>query len=750
MRVLVIGGGGREQAIAWACRRHGHDVKLAPALDAAGPGDTDLVVPGPEAALVDGIADECASRGIPCFGPSKELAQLEGSKGYARDLASSLGIPGPAFARFAMSAGAAEAAIEWWDVLDRPVVVKLDGLAAGKGVVVPESRSATIDAIRSAADVGAFVLEERLHGPECSLLALCDGSSAVALPLAQDHKRIGEGDTGPNTGGMGAYAPAPLALDPDELLATFVQPVLDHYAAAGTPYVGVIFAGLMVTPDGPRLIEYNVRLGDPEAQTVLPLLETDLAELMLACTRGDVGDVGLQVGGRAAVTVVAAAAGYPEAPVKGAAITDHCGTGNHNESVDAIRFDAGVRDGTVSGGRVLAVTGLGDDLDAARRTAYDRLALIDFDGMHFRRDIGWRAPGSTIDSYASAGVDIDEGTRAVDEMSAAVQATHDNGVLRGVGSFGGVFSGAAITALDDPVLVASTDGVGTKVELAARLGSVRGVGIDIVNHCIDDVLVQAARPLFFLDYIAASDLDADLVAEVVRGMAEACRAAGCALLGGETAEMPGVYQPGAFDIAGTLIGLAERADLLPRDDVAAGDVLIGLASSGPHTNGYSLLRRLFDWIPMDVVPEGFDRPLGETLLEPHRSYLDVLTPALASGKVKALAHITGGGLPENLPRVLPDGISAEVEIGSWPVPPLFRLVRELVPRMPTAELYRTLNMGIGMVVVCAPDEAEAVRALVDEPTWMIGRLVDGVGFAFTGSSSTGSSSGVRRADPDTE
>jgi phosphoribosylaminoimidazole synthetase len=285
-----------------------------------------------------------------------------------------------------------------------------------------------------------------------------------------------------------------------------------------------------------------------------------------------------------------------------------------------------------------------------------------------------------------------------------------------------VFSAKAILELDDPVLVASTDGVGTKVELAARLGMVRGVGMDIVNHCIDDVLVQSARPLFFLDYIAASVLDADMVADVVRGMADACRAAGCALLGGETAEMPGVYQPGAFDIAGTLIGVAERSELLPRPDVAAGDVLVGVASSGPHTNGYSLLRKLFEWIPMDVVPAGFDRPLGETLLEPHRSYLDVLAPALDAGVVKALAHITGGGLPENLPRVLPDGVGAVVHLGSWPVPPLFRLVEELTPSMSTEERHRTLNMGIGMVVVCAPDDVDALQALIDEPTWVIGDL----------------------------
>ena len=723
MRVLVLGGGGRERAIAWACRHHGHDVRLAPDLGDASPGDTDLVFPGPEAALVAGVADECARRGIPCFGPTAELARLEASKTYARELATSLGIPGPRFAAFDDH----DAAIAWWRELDRPIVVKLDGLAAGKGVTVPDGEAATIEAIRSTR--GAFLLEERLTGPECSLLALCDGVRAVALPLAQDHKRLGEGDTGPNTGGMGAYAPAPVPYGADDLVAEFVQPVVDHFAAASTPYVGVIFAGLMLTAAGPRLIEYNVRLGDPEAQTVLPLVETDIAELALLATQGQLDELPVIVRSQAAVTVVAAAAGYPGAPIGGAAINDEMASGAIGpDGTTTLRFDAGVDDdGRVAGGRVLAVTGIGFDLAEARAAAYDHMGRIHFDGMQFRRDIGWRALGAELTSYAAAGVDIDEGTRAVSEMKAAVEATHDNGVLKGVGSFGGVFSAKAILELEDPVLVASTDGVGTKVELAARLGMVRGVGMDIVNHCIDDVLVQSARPLFFLDYIAASVLDADMVAEVVRGMADACKAAGCALLGGETAEMPGVYQPGAFDIAGTLVGVAERSELLPRPDVAVGDVLVGVASSGPHTNGYSLLRKIFDWIPMDVVPDGFDRPLGETLLEPHRSYLDVLRPALDSGTVKALAHITGGGLPENLPRVLPAEVDAVIRLGSWPVSPLFQLARELTPQMSTDELYRTLNMGIGMVVICAPGDLPALQDAIAEPIWVIGELVSGTG-----------------------
>nr|MCU0260753.1 phosphoribosylamine--glycine ligase [Ilumatobacteraceae bacterium] len=595
MHVVVVGEGGREAAIAWACRSHGHTVAtvstgaLASAIDAA-----DLVIVGPETALVAGVADECARRGVPCFGPPAALARLESSKGVARRLAQRLGIPGPRFGWFE----SADAAHAWAAELGAPVVVKLDGLAAGKGVTVPDGPEATAVAIEAAATTGPFLLEERMRGPEVSLLALCDGRTGVALPLAQDHKRIGEGDTGPNTGGMGAYAPAPVEVDPTELVATFVQPVLDHVAAEGTPYVGVLYAGLMLTADGPRLVEYNCRFGDPEAQVVLPLLESDLAELALTCTKGQLQPDDVRVRPGAACTVVVAAPGYPGQPVTGGLVTVG------DVGPDAIVFPAGLRDGRATGGRVLALTGVGPDLEAARAAAYRGIGAIDFEGAQVRRDIGWRAPGAATRTYAATGVDIAEGTRAVDAMKAAVERTHGPAVLRGVGSFGGTISAAALRDLADPLLVASTDGVGTKVELAARLGRVRGVGHDIVNHCIDDVLVQGARPLFFLDYIAASRLDADLVADVVTGMAEACEAAGCALLGGETAEMPGVYAPDAFDVAGTLVGVVDRPNLLPTGGVAVGDVLVGLASSGPHTNGYSLLRRIFEWLPMDVVPDG--------------------------------------------------------------------------------------------------------------------------------------------------
>ncbi len=734
MNVLVLGQGGRESAIAWACRAHGHAVRTAAALpdDLAATDNlagTDLVIVGPEQLLAAGVADECAARGVPCFGPGAALARLETSKGYTRVLAEQLGIPSPRFVRCAT----ADEAVAWWHEFGGPVVVKADGLAAGKGVVVPVTPAETEAAIVELSAHGPIVVEERLHGPECSLMVLCSGRAAVPLPLAQDHKRIGEGDTGPNTGGMGAYAPAPVPYTAEELTARFVQPVLDHFDAAGTPYVGVLYAGLILTADGPRLLEFNCRFGDPETQAVLPLVDGDLAAAALAACHGRLDTAVLATMDGASCAVVAAAPGYPGAPELGGRVhgltatsaATATSTGGGGPSDGDLVFLAGCDGERVTGGRVLAVTGFGRDLADARERAYARLATISFPGMQFRRDIGWRAAGARLESYAAAGVDIDEGARAVDAMKAAVEATHGPAVLHGLGSFGGAFSAAALRDMRDPVLVASTDGVGTKVELAARLGRYRGVGQDIVNHCVNDVLVQGATPLFFLDYVAASRIEAATVAEVVGGMAEACAATGCALLGGETAEMPGVYAPGAFDIAGTLIGVVEQADLLPRPDVAAGDVLIGLSSSGPHTNGYSLLRRLFQWLPMDVTPAGLDRPLGDALLEPHRSYLAALRPALAGGHVKALAHITGGGLPENLPRVLPEQCDAVVHLDSWTVPPLFRLIREAASRLDPVELYRTVNMGIGMVVICAAADADAVQHAIPEPTWLIGELVAG-------------------------
>ncbi|MFH2104324.1 MAG: phosphoribosylformylglycinamidine cyclo-ligase [Chloroflexota bacterium] len=324
--------------------------------------------------------------------------------------------------------------------------------------------------------------------------------------------------------------------------------------------------------------------------------------------------------------------------------------------------------------------------------------------------------------YSASGVDIDAGNRAVELMKDAVQSTYGPQVLAGIGSFGGLYDASALQGMKSPVLVASTDGVGTKVKLAVQAGRYRSIGHDIVNHCIDDILVQGARPLFFLDYFATSRLIPQLVAEVVTGAAEACREAGIALIGGETAEMPGVYAAGEFDLAGTIVGVVEREMILPRQDIHPGDVLIGVHSDGPHTNGYSLIRKVFEEVPLDTVYPEIGIPLVEALLAPHRSYLDVLGPHL--GSIKAMAHLTGGGFIENIPRVLPDGVGAVVRSGSWPVPPLFSLI-QACGEVDLLEMHRVFNMGIGMVAIVAPGDVKALQKAIGEETWVIGELVAG-------------------------
>ena len=321
----------------------------------------------------------------------------------------------------------------------------------------------------------------------------------------------------------------------------------------------------------------------------------------------------------------------------------------------------------------------------------------------------------TESHYAASGVDIDVGNRAVELMRDAVRATYNDSVLAGIGSFGGLFDASALKQMDHPVLVASTDGVGTKVKLASSVGRFRGIGHDIVNHCINDILVQGAKPLFFMDYFATSKLNPEQTAEVVTGMAEACKEAAMVLLGGETAEMPGVYQPNEFDVAGTIVGVLERDAILPRPTIQSGDVLIGLTSSGPHTNGYSLIRKIFENTP-------FDDSLADALLAPHRSYFNALYPHLS--KVKALTHITGGGFVENIPRVLPENLNAGIHLNSWEAPKLWKLIQQK-GNISTEEMYRVFNMGIGMIAIVDKSNAPDFQKSISEPTFIIGGLIEG-------------------------
>jgi phosphoribosylformylglycinamidine cyclo-ligase len=338
-------------------------------------------------------------------------------------------------------------------------------------------------------------------------------------------------------------------------------------------------------------------------------------------------------------------------------------------------------------------------------------------------------PGLT---YKDAGVDIDAQDAGLERIKAMVRATRTPGVLSDIGSFGGLFA-PDWQGMKQPVLVSSADGVGTKLKLAFESGIHHTVGRDLVNHCVNDILVQGARPLFFLDYLATGRLDPAVMARIVEGVATGCREAGCALLGGETAEMPGFYGDGEYDIAGFIVGLVDRERILDGSRIEVGDVLIGLPSSGLHTNGFSLARKVF----FERCALAIDSPVAdldgatvaELLLAEHRSYLPALRDPLGQDRLRGLAHITGGGLTDNLPRILPAGAAARIERGSWPLLPIFEFIaRE--GGVAEDEMYRTFNMGVGMVAVVAPEQAAALTQHLDrvgEAHHRIGEIVAGAG-----------------------
>ena len=337
-------------------------------------------------------------------------------------------------------------------------------------------------------------------------------------------------------------------------------------------------------------------------------------------------------------------------------------------------------------------------------------------------------------SYRDAGVDIDAGNALVDRIKPAAAATRRAGVMEGLGGFGALFDPRA-AGYDDPVLVAATDGVGTKLRIAIDTGALDGVGIDLVAMCVNDLVCQGAEPLFFLDYFATGKLSVDEGARVIAGIAEGCRLSGCALIGGETAEMPGMYAAGDFDLAGFAVGAMQRGTALPRD-VAAGDVLLGLRSDGVHSNGFSLVRKVAEtaglsWTDPSPFGEG---TLGEALLAPTRLYVRPVLAAIRHGGVHAAAHITGGGLTENLPRVLPDGLGAEIDLDAWTLPPVFAWLSQ-AGGIAEREMLKTFNSGIGMVLAVAADKAAAIEALLaseGETVVRLGQVQPGAGVGYRG------------------
>lgn len=898
-----------------------------------------LVVVGPEIPLANGLCDTLRRRGVLCFGPSAKAANIEASKAWSKDFMQRNNIPTAKFRNFTDLVAATEY-ITTMTADGSKVVIKASGLAAGKGVILPIT---TEDAILGATEIiqgGAFgsagneiVVEEFLEGEEVSVLAFCDGVTAVTMPGAQDHKRIFDGDKGPNTGGMGAYAPAPV-LTPDlqRTCAQIIQDTVRCMAAEGSPFEGVLYAGFMITKNGPQVLEYNCRFGDPETQVLLPLLASDLFEVMVACAERRLHPTDVEWKKNTyACTVVCAASGYPGNYPKGDAITLSSLSGVQAKigklaSVDVLHAGTSLAAGKLvtSGGRVVACTGTAPTLRAAVRSAYAAVRTVSFPGKQFRKDIAHRAldspvrigvigstrgsslqpvldailagqlnakivvcvsnkkdapilaravsygvpvrfvparTGSTreaydrdvtavfeeysvdlvlmvgymrivsaafvnrwnmrclnvhpsllpdfaggmdlavhqavIDSdktksgctvhfiteqvdggpialqlecpvergvtgdtaetlkvkvqalegsaliqaielfrvdaigpgslcaisddehahvltYRAAGVDIDAGEALVQAIKPMCKSTRRAGCDADLGGFGGLFDVAAAGYnVDDTVLVAGADGVGTKLKIAQAVGKHDTIGIDLVAMNVNDILVCGAEPLFFLDYYATGALSVQEAAQVVSGIAEGCRQSRAGLIGGETAEMSGMYAKGEYDLAGFAVGAVRKGDILPRD-IRSGDVLLGLPSSGVHSNGFSLVRKCVEKSGLkwsDPCPYQAGCDLATALLCPTKIYVKSLMPLIKQKLLKGMAHITGGGLLDNVPRVLPTGSVALVNIdkSGWTLPPVFKWLQGLA-NLPQEELLRTFNCGLGMVLVVAKEDAEQVMS----------------------------------------
>ncbi|XP_037688087.1 trifunctional purine biosynthetic protein adenosine-3 isoform X1 [Choloepus didactylus] len=738
-RVLVIGNGGREHTLAWKLAQSHHVKQVLVAPGNAGTAcsgrisNTDIsisdhatlaqfckdekiefVVVGPEAPLAAGIVGNLTAAGVRCFGPTAEAAQLESSKRFAKEFMDRHGIPTAKWRAFTKP----EEACNFIMSADFPaLVVKASGLAAGKGVIVARSKEEACRAVQEIMQDKAFgaagetiVIEELLVGEEVSCLCFTDGRTVAPMPPAQDHKRLLEGDHGPNTGGMGAYCPAPQVSK------------------------GVLYAGIMLTKDGPKVLEFNCRFGDPECQVILPLLKSDLYEVIqsaldgLLCT-----SLPVWLENCAAITIVMASKGYPGDYAKGVEITGF----PEAQALGLEVFQAGtaLRDGKVvtSGGRVLTVTAIRENLPSALEEAKKGLAAIKFEGAIYRKDIGHRAIAFLQQprglTYKESGVDIAAGNMLVQKIKPLAKATSRPGCEVDLGGFAGLFDLKA-AGFKDPLLASGTDGVGTKLKIAQLCNKHDTIGQDLVAMCVNDILAQGAEPLFFLDYFSCGKLDLNTTEAVVAGIAKACRKAGCALLGGETAEMPDMYPPGEYDLAGFAVGAMERDQKLPHlERIAEGDVVIGVASSGLHSNGFSLVRKIVAQSSLQycsLAPDGCgEQTLGDLLLTPTRIYSQTLLPVLRSGHVNAFAHITGGGLLENIPRVLPQKFGVDLDAQTWRIPRIFSWLQQ-EGHLSEEEMARTFNCGIGAALVVPKDLTEQILRDIQqhkEEAWVIGSVV---------------------------
>ncbi|GFS22825.1 trifunctional purine biosynthetic protein adenosine-3 [Elysia marginata] len=752
-QVLLIGSGGREHALAWKLSQSALVSKIfvAPGNAGTGTGDSKVsnvalnvkdfesvakwctdnsitfVVVGPEDPLAEGIADHLAKNAaVPVFGPGAQAAQIEADKSFSKHFMVRHGIP---TARFETFKDPEKACKYIREASHKALVVKASGLAAGKGVVVASCADEACEAVKSMMTEKAFgaagetvVVEELLEGPEVSILAFSDGKNVCLMPPSQDHKRLLDNDQGPNTGGMGAICPYPgLTQDQLEKIKTdIIEKTVHGLAQEGARYIGVLYAGLMLTSDGPKVLEFNCRFGDPETQSIMCLLKSDLMPTLKACVRGNLPQAPPTFDlVNSAVGVVLVSGGYPGSYHKGLEIS---GISSLQDLKTVQVFHAGTKESeggkvVTSGGRVLSVVAVETSLAAAIERATAAAAKIQFDGCFYRSDIGkktcsssgrakFRYAGSTVTahtsgglSYKDAGVDITEGDLLVQAIKPLAKMTRRTGCDADLGGFGGLFDLKAANHTKSK-LACRTSGVGRKIKLAARHGHHYNIGMDLVAQCVNDLLAIGAEPLYFLDYFATGKLEMQVAEEVVRGMADACLEAGCALIGGETAEMPGMYSEKDYDVAGMAVG-AVPLDISHQagSAVAAGDVIIALTSSSLQHHDFELLENILatgNLNPDRLHGLSGGSSLAEEVLSPPTIYIKSLLPLVQSQKVKRFHPVTSS-IAECLSLLISPGLKVKVDAHTWAVRPVFGWMADMA-NLTASELFNTCSCSVAAVL----------------------------------------------------
>ena len=736
-----------------------------------------LVIVGPEQPLESGICDVLHDAGILCFGPKSKSAQIETSKGFARKLMYNCNLREYCPKFIIVTPQNRTEYNTFVSELNGHFVVKPDGPQGGKGVKVSGDHFKTIDEgisyIEEILDNGqSVVVEEKLFGEEFSFMTFTDGISVKHTIPIKDYKRAYDNDLGPNTGSMGCVTGPNGMLwfltEDDIRLAKQINELVILYLQEHTHelYQGVIYGSFIKTKDGLKVIEYNARFGDPECVNLLTLLNSNLYDILLAVASQSLSSLdNIEFSPCASVFKYLVPLGYPNKPVKNEIVSFNPNHFTNDKKTTLIygNISKSHENSYIElGSRTLGMICINDSIQEAAQNVNRNFEKLDIDKkslinhplqykeirgpLFYRKDIGYllhklsdetakvldmqeqNGSGGEIspivsDAYAKAGVNIDEGNRVVKEIRSAVESTFTPLVCSEFGDFAGMIRVPKNTYCDDPyVLVASTDGVGTKSILVLEtFGPEIGyemLGNDIVNHCINDVLVKGARPYLFLDYFGAHTIKAEHVKYFVQGVAKACKKVGCALLGGETAEMPAVYQNGHSEVSGTMVGIVKQSEIINgKQQIKEGDIVLGIPSSGPHTNGYTLIRKL-------VKEHNTPKDMMEKLCATHRSYLDDFEDMINVGtKIHGLCHLTGGGFAENPKRILPSGLDIKYE--PFEYSDVFKYLQN-IGNIPDQEMRKIFNCGIGMMVFVSPDDVNSLqewRAINGKlPYYMLGRV----------------------------